>query len=94
MKEGVPEMSNANVGGGSCEIFRAAGVFVNMHHYFNCPTTSGGPPLLFPSRQRRAAVKDGEWNFSLSFPFFMKEGDGAERNDVLAKKNCRLFLTF
>ena len=60
MKEGVPEMSFANAGGGSCEICMAAGVVVNMHHYFNCPTAFGGPPLLFPSRHRRDAVKDGE----------------------------------
>ena len=31
MKEGVPEMSIANVGGGSCEEFWATGVFIVIY---------------------------------------------------------------
>jgi len=55
MKEGVPGMSLANAGGGSCERYRATGVIVIMglmailfhkialHNY---PTIFDGPPLL------------------------------------------------
>ena len=34
MKEGVPEMSIANVGGGSCEEFWATGVFIVTNQPF------------------------------------------------------------